>query len=206
MSTRSIVRAFAVGAIVGALSLAPLAAQEKKQAPAMSPEEKAMMEKWNAYMTPGEEHKVLAQRAGQWVVKVTMWPAPGAPPQVSEGTSESRMILGGRYLEDVTSGSFNGMPFEGRGVTGYDNLKKKFVYSWIDNMGTGVMAGEGSYDPSARKFTYVSEAPDLIAGKTKKVRGVETLIDADHWQSVMFDRTPDGKEFKAMELSYSRKK
>ena len=135
-----------------------------------------------------------------------MWMVPGAPPQVSDGTSEMRMIMGGRFLEDVTTSTYNGMPFEGRGISGYDNLKKKFVYVWIDNTGTGIMVGKGTYDPKTRSFVYFTEGPDLMTGKMKTYRGVETMIDADNWKSEMFEKRPDGKEFKSMEAVYKRKK
>jgi hypothetical protein len=208
---RSTTRAVQLGVAVAVftLSLASVLARsaaEGQKEPAMSAEEQAMMANWNAYMTPGEEHKLLAQRAGSWSAKVTMWMAPGAPPQVSEGTSEMRMIMGGRYLEDVTTSTFNGMPFEGRGISGYDTLKKKFVFAWIDNMGTGIMVGKGTYNPKTRSFASVSEGPDLMTGKVKTLRGLDTIIDADNWKAEMFDKGPDGKEFKSMEIVYKRKK
>jgi hypothetical protein len=209
MITRFRVRTLAGMLAVLTLAVVPALAranQAEQKGPAMSPEEQAMMEKWNVYMTPGAEHKLLAQKAGSWTARVSMWMSPGAPPQVSDATSESRLIMGDRYLEDVVNGTFNGMPFEGRGVTGFDNLKKKYVYVWVDNMGTGLMTGKGTYNPKRRSFTWLSEAPDLMTGKVKTVRGVDTLIDADNWKSEMYDKGPDGKEFKSMEIVYKRKK
>jgi len=35
-------------------------------------------------------------------------------------------------------GKMKDMMFKGMGMEGYDNVKKKFVASWIDNMGTGI--------------------------------------------------------------------
>ena len=35
------------------------------------------------------------------------------------------------------------MTFKGTGIEGYDNGKKKFVGTWMDNMGTGIMMSEG---------------------------------------------------------------
>lgn len=208
MKTKSLAAMLALVLAVLALSLAPAFARlgnESEKAPAMSPEEQAMMEKWNAFMTPGPEHKLLAQKEGTWTARITMWMAPGAPPQVSEGVSESRMIMGGRFLEDVTTSTYNGMPFEGRGISGYDNMKKKYFFFWIDNMGTGIMVGKGTYDPKTRSFNSVSEAPDVMTGKTKPVRMVDTMIDADNWKSEMYDKAPDGKEYRSMEILYKRK-
>jgi hypothetical protein len=196
----------AVAVTVLCLTLLPaVAAEEAQKPPAMSPEQKAMMEKWDAFMKPGEEHRLIARREGSWTMRVTMWMAPGAPPESSEGASEARMIMGGRYLEEVSSGTFNGMPFEGRGITGYDNARKKFVFAWFDNMGTGIMLGEGTYDPKTKTYRSVAKTTDPMTGKTKTVRGTDTMIDADTWKSEMFDKAPDGKEFKTMEIVYKKK-
>ena len=48
------------------------------------------------------------------------------------------------------------MPFEGMGIVGYDNLLKKFVSVWIDNMGTGLMPGTGTYDAATKTYTYTT--------------------------------------------------
>ena len=42
-------------------------------------------------------------------------------------------------------------------VEGYDNVKKKFLASWIDNMGTGIMNLEGTYDAATKSLTYHAE-------------------------------------------------
>ena len=42
------------------------------------------------------------------------------------------------------------MSFTGMAIEGYDNVKKKFVSSWIDNMGTMILNSEGTYDPAAQ--------------------------------------------------------
>ena len=37
-----------------------------------------------------------------------------------------------------------GQPFSGVGIDGYDNLRKKYVTTWIDTMGTGIFSMEGT--------------------------------------------------------------
>ena len=194
-------------AALAALSLlaAIAAAQETPEPPAMSPEERALVEKWTAFMTPGAEHAWLAERVGTWTAHVKVWATPDSEPQVFEGTAEYRMVLGGRFLEDRTTATFDGGTFEGRGFTGFDNLKRKFVYAWMDSMGTAILTGEATLDPKTGVLTSVSEAPDLMTGKYKKIRGTETRVDANTFRSEIFDTTPDGKEFKSMESVYRRK-
>ena len=109
-------------------------AKEEKQKGKMDTE--AMMEVYKKLGTPGAPHKVLARMAGTWNTKMKSWMEPGKPPMESTGTSEQRMILGGRYLQQDFAGDMMGSPFTGIGVTGHDNHTKKYVSTWIDSMGT----------------------------------------------------------------------
>jgi hypothetical protein len=45
----------------------------QNEPPAMSPEEAAMMEKWAAFMTPGENHERLNFKVGKWEGVVKHW-------------------------------------------------------------------------------------------------------------------------------------
>ena len=62
----------AVVAIVSVMAFAmPLTvAQEGEE---MSAEQQEMMQKWMAFMTPGEPHKRLAERVGTWNFTAKMW-------------------------------------------------------------------------------------------------------------------------------------
>ena len=190
--------------LVGLVTGAALAQEPGK---AMSPEEQAMMAKWMEFATPGEPHKMLAQRVGSWTLKVSSWTSPDAPPTVTEGTSEVKAILDGRYVEETATGSFQGMPFHGRGFTGYDNLKKKYVSTWMDNMGTGIAMSEGDYDAAKKTFNYTGMWPDAMAGQYKPMKGVETWTSPDVYKAEAYCQAPDGKGWwKMMELIYTRKK
>lgn len=174
--------------------------------PPMSAEEQAFMQKWMAFASPNEHHKVLEAKVGKWNTTVKMWMSPDAPPSESKGSSEFEMGLGGRYLMDHSTGETPFGPFEGMGVTGFDNLKQRYIVGWIDNMGTGVLGAEGTYDAKTKTFTYVGESPDVAAGKYVKSRTTEKLIDADKWVMESFVPGPDGKEYKCMEITYERAK
>lgn len=176
------------------------------QPPAMSDAQKAAMEKWLAFANPGEAHKVLASKAGTWTANVKMWQAAGMPAQESTGVAKLEMIMDGRYLSDQTDGASGGQSFHGRGLTGYDNLKKRYVGTWIDNQGTGIMISEGTYDSKTRTFHYKSQIPDVLGGKYVPMRSVEKIVSDDKWVMEMYSKGSDGKEFKNMEIDYTRKK
>ncbi len=45
--------------------------------------------------------------------------------------------------------------FEGMSLMGYDNAKKVFMSSWVDNMGSGIMQMEGTWDPNTKTINFV---------------------------------------------------
>jgi len=180
--------------------------QDQKQ-PAMSPEQKAMMDAWMKYMTPGDGHKMLSSMIGTFDAKVTTWMAPGADPMVSSGTEENSWILGGRYIETKFTGSFMGQPFNGIGYTGYDNAKKQYFGTWIDNMGTGLMTMTGGNSTDGGKtWVYASSSTDPMSGKDMQGQTKFIVSDKDHFTMEAWGPAPDGKSFKMMEIAYSRKK
>lgn len=185
-----------------ALSL-PLLAEDAPKAP--SPEEQAMMEAYEKMGRVGEPHKQLARMVGEWTYENHMWMEPGKPPMVSTGTSVSTAIWDGRYIETLFKGDYQGQPFEGKSISGYDNLKGKYVATWIDSMSTGIFITYGSHDAAANATTYTGEMDDpLQPGQTIPVRQVDRWIDADHYTFEWYE-TREGKEAKTMEIRYSRK-
>lgn len=186
------------GALLGVFAFGAVAEDKK---PTMDP---AMMEAQMKAGTPGDAHKKLDAFAGSWTVKATFWPVPGADPMTMNGSSESHWTMGGRYLEENFKGDFMGMPFEGHGVTGYDNIKKQYWGSWIDNMSTAMMTSTGSGDGST--FTFSGSMPDAMTGKDAPINQKVTVTDADHHSMEMWGPGPDGKMFKSMQLDYTRKK
>ena len=172
-----------------------------QDAPPMDP---AMMEAMMKAGTPGDAHKKLDVFTGTWTTKVTSWMAPGAPPMVMEGTAEAKWTMGGRYVEQRFAGNFMGMPFEGLGYTGYDNVKKQYWSTWMDNMSTSMMTSTGNMDGKAWSFTGMMTDP--MSGKDMRSDTKIVVTDADHHTMEMWSPAPDGKMFKMMEIAYSRKK
>jgi len=199
----------AVATLAVTASLAfPAPAQEKGspgEAPKM-PSQEEMMKAWMAVATPGEAHKKLEPIVGSFDVKTTSWMAPGKPPEESTGTSETKWILGNRFVEQTVSGTMMGQPFSGVGFTGYDNYKKKYVGTWMDTMGTMIMTSTGTMDASGKKLTSWSVVDDVITKKPAKIRSLLTILDNDHHKFEMWGPGPDGKSFKVLEINYTRKK
>ena len=195
----------AVLSLVGALTA--VGDEKKAAAPAAgapSPEE--MMKAFVAAGTPGDAHKKLEPIVGTFTAHAKNWMAPGAKADESDGISENKWVLGGRFIEQQVTATMMGQPFNGIGYTGYDNYKKKYVGSWMDSMGTMIMTSTGSFDASGKKLTSSGTVDDVVMKKPAKVKGVVTITDNDHHLYEMWSPGPDGKMFKTLEVSYTRKK
>jgi hypothetical protein len=168
----------------------------------MTPEQQAAMMK---AMQPGEHHKHLARFAGKFEYTSKMWMQEGTPPMESRGSSVSSIIMGGRYLEDAVKGDFGGMPFEGRGLMGYDNVSGEYTFAWIDNMGTGIMRATGKCSENGKTITLDGTAVSPETGGEMPFREVIRVVDAKHHVMEFYGPSPDGGEmFKMMELTYTR--
>lgn len=87
------------------------------------------------------------------------------------------------------------MEFEGRGITGFDNIDRKYHGVWVDNFGTGVMMMAGTCDDVKKVCTFIGELNDPMTGKPMTMRMVDTWTDDDHCVTDFFAPGPDGKDF-----------
>jgi len=161
-----------------------------------------MMKAWQEYMTPGAMHDLLAKSVGEWKTEIKSWMDPNMPPTVTEGKSVCESILGGRYFKSTETSNFMGMPFEGLSLSGYDNATKKFFSYWVDNMSTGGMMLEGSYDEATKTFIYAGSGMSFTG--EYKVREIIQLINDDETMFTMYMEESGKPEMKMMEIKYTR--
>jgi hypothetical protein len=193
-----------------AIGTSPAAAMS---APGGQPNPQEMMKQMMEMSKLNENHKVLSSLDGNWNYTLKFWmnPDPNAQAQQSKGTATRKTIMGGRFVVmDVTgkmlmpdeTGKAKDMQFKGMGIEGYDNVKQKFVGSWIDNMGTGISSSEGTYDPATKTFTFTSEV-EMTPGMKTPVREVLKVTDKDHMMFEWYENH-GGQEKKTMEIAYTR--
>ncbi|MBI4774169.1 MAG: DUF1579 domain-containing protein [Deltaproteobacteria bacterium] len=164
----------------------------------------AMMEVYMKLGTPGAPHKLLASMAGSWTTRSKMCMDPDKPPMESTGSSEQKMILGGRYLQQEFTGDMMGSPFTGLGFAAYDNHTKKYVSTWMDSMSTGIFFFEGTAGADGKTITQESDYDDPVKGPMK-YRSVTRIVNANTFEFQMYGIDKTGKEEKMMEISYIRK-
>jgi hypothetical protein len=163
------------------------------------------MKAWQESMTPGKYHKWLASFDGKWTGEMNMWMDPSQPPVASKLSTTNEMIMDGLYQKSTHSGEMMGMPFKGEGLVAYDNSKKSFITTWIDNMGSGIMTMEGTLDESGKILITKGKMTDPMTGKDISVKQVLTYITEDKHHFEMY-MTVDDNEMKTMEITYHRKK
>ncbi len=203
------------------LFVAPAFAQESTPgaasaaSPATGPMNEDMMAKMMELAKLNENHKLLASLDGTWNYTVKFWMNgdPTSKPDEAKGTAIRKSVMGDRYvMMDVKSkmempgadGKMEQFEFMGHSTEGYDNVKKKFVSTWIDNMGTGIMMLDGTYDEASKTFTYTGEY-EPMPGMKQQVREVLKLDDKNHMTFEYYENR-GGKEVKTMEINYTRKK
>jgi hypothetical protein len=207
--------AFASSSLAQDQAASPASSPTVATSPVAGPNEADMMKQMMDLSKLNENHKLLASMDGSWNYTIKFWmnPDPNAKPEESKGTAVRKSIMDGRYVVmDVTGkmqmpgedGKMKDVTFKGMGLEGYDNVKKKFVESWVDNMGTGIESAEGTYDPGTKTFTYTAEI-EPMPGMKQQVRELVKLGDKDHMTLEWYENQ-GGQEKKTMEINYTRKK
>jgi hypothetical protein len=176
-------------------------AKGKQAEKSMDPE--AMKEVYMKLATPGEQHKQLAGLAGSWTIKTKEWMEPNKPPAESTGSAEMKMLLDGRFLQQEVTGQMMGQPFSGIEITAYDNLLKRYVTTWMSTMGTGIFMMEGTASPDGKTVTLKGQHPEPGGGYMKH-RAIWKILDSNTQTFEMYGAHHGGKEWKMMEMTYTR--
>jgi len=177
-------------------------AKGKKAEKSMDPQ--AMMEVYTKLAAPGEQHKQLASLAGSWTTKTKEWMEPNKPPTESTGSAEMKILLDGRFLQQELTGQMMGQPFSGIEITAYDNLLKRYVTSWMSTMGTGIFTMEGTASTDGKTITLKGQHAEPGGGYMKH-RAIWKIVDSNTQTFDMYGAHPGGKEWKMMEMTYTRK-
>lgn len=200
--------AFLAGAALTLVIAAPWQDAKAKDKPSgqpggppagMSADEMAAMMKAG---TPGPEQKAMEGMVGKWSVDMEWIMAPGAAPEKSSGTSEFKMIMGGRYLVEETSSTSSMGPFHGMGISAFNNATGKYEHVWLDDMSTGMMysTGEGKGDTIEYKGDMFDPAKKAMCSTRFLVH--KTSDSARDME--MYCSYSGQPEFKCMTLKYTK--
>lgn len=191
--------ALAVGLLAGA------ALQEKKhEHDHKAGHDHADMQNWTPPTASAEHQWIKTAYEGTWDAHIESWHAPGGPSEKSTGTETVKAICNGLWFYTEFSGAMGKYPFTGASISGYNETKKKFVGTWVDSFGTALNPFEGTYDKATNTLTEWVEM--TMGDHTMKTKMTTEWKGTDQRTMTMYMPMPDGKEYKHMVISYTRKK
>ncbi|MGZ8186756.1 MAG: DUF1579 domain-containing protein [Methylobacter sp.] len=129
---------------------------------------------------------------------------PNKPPTESTGSAEMKMLLDGRFLQQEFTGNMMGKPYSGVGISAYDNLRKRYVSTWMDTMSTGIFIMEGTGSADGKTITLTGKHAEPGGGQMTH-RAIWKIIDNNNQTFDMYGAHHGGKEMKMMEITYTRK-
>ena len=196
---RSVVSGFVLGAATALLGGHALSQDHGEMDQAAM---ERMMEMAQQLAKPGEAHQKLDFFAGEWETATTVMGRP-----VEHGTQTIKWILGGRYLQSTVTGMLMGQSFEGLGLMGYDNYKKKYTSVWCDNQSTTLLTSEGLADQTGNVITLYGTMDEWLDGTHDKVvKYVYRILDCDTYEFEIHDLGIVPGETKVITMTATRKK
>jgi hypothetical protein len=75
----------------------------------------------------------------------------------------------------------------------------------MDSMGTSIMRSTGKGDASGKMITMSGTMDDPMQKKSMPFKETIKVVDNDHHVFEMWSPGPNGKMFKMMEITYTRK-
>jgi hypothetical protein len=142
--------------------------------------------------------KRLAAWVGTWDAEVTMMG------QTTKGTETCRLECGGYWLVTEHSGSFMGMPFQGKGLTGWDASKDAYSGVWVDSSGRSMSHyANGRFAEDGKSYVARVEGA-AMDGSPATFEYVSTFVDARTRTFEIFQ--VDGKKRELhMRIRYTKK-
>ena len=190
----------ALAASIVLVAPSSLVAQETPSQPS-----NAAMQEMMKLMMPGEGHKFFTPMAGKWrgKMKIINYTDPTAPAMESDTESQSKLILGGRFLQEEASGSVMGMPMQRMSILGYDNVTKKYTLIFFSTTETATNIATGTLDADGKTLTLRGE---FIQSNGNEAFKNVIRIDGDTHVFESYRVMPDGRELKAVEQVMTRVK
>jgi hypothetical protein len=187
-----------------ALALVLLAGRTWAEEGAKAPSPGALLKAMAENGKPGPEHQKLQPLIGDWNFTVRMWTDPNQPPAEFTGTVERKWIMGGRFVQETARGEYDGKPFDGMGLWGYNAAEKTYTHVRACSLSGKICSEQSNYITSGAKFECATEGRCPLTGET--VKGRDEVVIAGPNKIVMnVFKTVDGKEAKAMEIVSIRK-
>jgi hypothetical protein len=196
--------AFCCLTLIGCLSVAHSVAVSEE--PPMSQAD--LMKKWEEVKRLGPHHKALEYFLGTWdgVIEYANLGGHQMPPDKVVGTGA--WLLEGRWMSFRVKGTMYGMPFEGVGIQGYDNVKKAHVSTWVADADTTLHYHQGTtVDPEGKVKSLYGTLDEWTTGEhDKPVRITTRKVSDDKFVQEIWDLGIGELGRVVMKWTYTRRK
>lgn len=154
---------------------------------------------------PTPHHLAMKRAEGTWDAVVKVYAEPGKPPLQSKGVEVNTLLPGGLWLQSSFKSDMMGLPFEGRGLFGFDPALGKHVGAWVDSMVMSLAQPVGTCKDDCRETTMTFEGPGMD-GKPATFKEVTVEKGPDQRVMTMYLKGKDGAFTLNMEIAYTRRK
>jgi hypothetical protein len=157
-------------------------------------------------MMPSTGHKVFTRMAGKWRGTLRIWNSatPDAPPMETATESESKLVLGGRFIVEEANSSVMRMPMQRMSVLGYDNMTNEYTLVFYSSMETATNTAVGTANDEGNVITLRGEFNE--PGGKYPFKNVVRLESDDVHTFESYRILPDGRELKLIEQVMTRVK
>lgn len=152
----------------------------------------------------GPMHQLLVQFSGHWREEMKIWAGPKSEPSTTMVLRDSRLFGEGRFVTSTIVGQMGNLPYEAQSSLGYDNSKKVFVKTWMDNLGTSILVLEGTYDEKSATIDFNGYTTDPLTKQPVKIHQILKMIDSQNQLLEIYVEMKEGKEVKLMEVKSIR--
>ncbi len=198
------ITAFVTREVVSQDQPAPSKSERERSGPSATGSAESMVEALVRYAMPGEHHKLLGKMAGRWNMAIKYWMNAEAPAVESKGTCERKWILGNRFVLEEFDGGNLGLPYQGLAVYGYDAFEEKYTSAWVDTMSTAITTNLGTCQAPCEAIAFVGRHGDPWSGTKRNSRGITRFVSDDQHVLEVYEPGSDGKEYKILEIVYTR--
>jgi hypothetical protein len=188
---------------------APQDAPKEKAAPQDADAAAAAAAGWARYMKlmePSEHHDWFDRLLGDWTYTTTMTMG-GAKTPLGSGKATFRRLFGKSWIALDYKGTLMNRPAEGLSIMGYDNYKKKYVFSDVSSQRTNMLTAEGMLDRAKTTLIFYGPMDEPVTDEhDKPVKYVIRATDPDRIVEEIHDLAIGETDTKVLEVVYVRAK
>ena len=142
---------------------------------------------------PGKEHELLKKHLGTRSGTMKLMPNEQTKQAIEFPIKETNtLIQNGFWVES----KFDAGPYQGRGVMGYDPVKKKYVGTWTSNVSPFLSVMAGTYNEKTHEMTMLFTDTDPSTLKPVDMKSVGRDAPGEPETFKMYQKDANSGEWK----------